>query len=142
MSTYTHILVGLDLTPESKTVLNKVEQLARQFSAQVSLVHVIEPLTFAYAGDLPIDLMDTQQVLQEHAQTKLNELVQQSPMEIASSTVVVGPTAHEIRQIANDVNADLLVVGSHGRHGIALLLGSTASDLLHGAEIDVLAVRI
>ena len=35
-----------------------------------------------------------------------------------------------------------IVVGSHGRHGLALLLGSTASGVLHGAKCDVLAVRI
>jgi len=35
-----------------------------------------------------------------------------------------------------------IVVGSHGRHGLALLLGSTANDILHGAPCDVLAVRL
>jgi universal stress protein A len=34
------------------------------------------------------------------------------------------------------------VVGSHGRHGLALLLGSTANDVLHGAPCDVLAVKL
>ena len=34
------------------------------------------------------------------------------------------------------------MVGSHGRHGLALLLGSTANDVLHGAPCDVLAVRL
>ena len=37
---------------------------------------------------------------------------------------------------------DLIVVGSHGRHGLALLLGSTANDVLHGAPCDVLAVHL
>ena len=41
-----------------------------------------------------------------------------------------------------NVPADLIVVGSHGRHGLALLLGSTANDVLHGAPCDVLAVRL
>ncbi|TNF89176.1 MAG: universal stress protein, partial [Gammaproteobacteria bacterium] len=38
--------------------------------------------------------------------------------------------------------ADVIVVGSHGRHGLALLLGSTANGVLHGATCDVLAVRV
>jgi universal stress protein A len=37
---------------------------------------------------------------------------------------------------------DLVVVGSHGRHGLSLLLGSTANGVLHGAGCDVLAVRV
>lgn len=36
----------------------------------------------------------------------------------------------------------MIVVGSHGRHGLALLLGSTANDVLHGAPCDVLAVSL
>ena len=43
---------------------------------------------------------------------------------------------------AKEQTCDLIVVGSHGRHGLALLLGSTANDVLHGAPCDVLAVRL
>ncbi len=45
-------------------------------------------------------------------------------------------------QFAKQDNIDLIVVGSHGRHGLALLLGSTANGVLHGANCDVLAVRV
>ena len=48
----------------------------------------------------------------------------------------------EIIRIAEENNVDLIVVGSHGRHGFALLLGSTANGVLHHAQCDVLAVRL
>jgi len=48
----------------------------------------------------------------------------------------------EIIKIAEENNVDLIIVGSHGRHGLALLLGSTANGVLHHAKCDVLAVRI
>jgi universal stress protein A len=48
----------------------------------------------------------------------------------------------EIHRLARELRCDLVVVGSHGRHGLALLLGSTANDVLHGAQCDVLAVRL
>ncbi len=48
----------------------------------------------------------------------------------------------EIHRVAEELGADLIVVGSHGRHGLALLLGSTANGVLHGATTDVLAVRV
>ncbi|MCV6604433.1 MAG: universal stress protein, partial [Porticoccaceae bacterium] len=50
--------------------------------------------------------------------------------------------AHELHRYAEENQVDLIVVGSHGRHGLALLLGSTANGVIHGAGCDVLAVRI
>ena len=44
--------------------------------------------------------------------------------------------------MAEELGTDLIVVGSHGRHGLALLMGSTANGVLHGANCDVLAVRV
>ena len=142
MSQYTHLLIGLDLSSESTSVLQKAVSLAKILTAKVSLIHVIEPLTFAYAGDLPVDLLNTQQVLEEHSRKKLQELAHSSAAEVAFCDVTIGPTGQEMRDKAKEIGADLIVVGSHGRHGFALLLGSTASELLHGAECDVLAIRI
>lgn len=53
-----------------------------------------------------------------------------------------GHAPTQILRLAKDTGADLIVVGSHGRHGLRLLLGSTANAVLHGAECDVLAVRV
>jgi universal stress protein A len=44
--------------------------------------------------------------------------------------------------MANEKNIDLIVIGTHGRSGIKLLLGSTANSVLHGVKQDVLAVRV
>lgn len=143
MGLYKHILVGLDLSEqESNIVLNKAQDLAKQNHAELSLVHVIEPLTFAYAGDLPVDLTNTQEVVRQHATETLNELVATMELTPKSCKTIIGQTATELRQMAADTGADLIVVGSHGRHGFALLLGSTASGVIHGAQCDVLAVRI
>jgi len=64
--------------------------------------------------------------------------------EITSSQchLVYGQPRQEIHRLADEQDCDLIVVGSHGRHGLALLLGSTANDVLHGAPCDVLAVRL
>ncbi|MEW8014407.1 MAG: universal stress protein, partial [Candidatus Sedimenticola endophacoides] len=56
--------------------------------------------------------------------------------------VEVGVPKREIVRVAQEHGADLIVLGSHGRHGLQLLLGSTASGVLHLAGCDVLAVRI
>jgi universal stress protein A len=54
----------------------------------------------------------------------------------------LGSPKLEIVRIAEENDVDLIVVGSHGRHGFALLLGSTANGVLHHATCDVLAVRL
>lgn len=54
----------------------------------------------------------------------------------------MGSPKTEIIRVATENQVDLIVVGSHGRHGLALLLGSTANGVLHHAPCDVLAVRL
>lgn len=143
MSTYKHILVGLDLShEESQKVINKAATLARSNQAKLSVVHVIEPLTFAYAGDIPIDLSSTQMAMQEHAEKQMSAFTTGLDYPLTYTKVITGQTASEMRQLADEIGADLIAVGSHGRHGLALLLGSTASDLIHGARCDVLAIRV
>ena len=56
--------------------------------------------------------------------------------------MVWGVPGQEIVRIAEQEHIDLIVVGSHGRHGLALLLGSTANSVLHHAGCDVMAVRL
>lgn len=143
MTTYKHILVGLDLSPEeSKRVLHKAEALAQLCGADISLIHVIEPVTFAYAGDMPMDLGETQMALEDSANKRLAQFATELSPKVRLCKVVMGQTAAELRETAAELAADLIVVGSHGRHGLALLLGSTASDVLHGAKCDVLAIRV
>ncbi|MEH6626246.1 MAG: universal stress protein [Motiliproteus sp.] len=139
---YQHILLAVDLTEESIQVAEKAVTLAGQNACSLSLVHVIEPLSFAYGGDVPMDLSAIQEQLDEHAQQRLNSFCEQLNYEVEKLYVVSGHTESEIHRIANQDNIDLIVVGSHGRHGLALLLGSTANGVLHGASCDVLAVRV
>ena len=54
----------------------------------------------------------------------------------------IGYVKKAVIELAKKIHADLIVIGSHGRHGVQLLLGSTANAILHTADCDVLAVRI
>lgn len=139
---YRHIIVGLDLSEESPQVLDKAVALARACGAQLSAAHVIEPITFAYGGDMPVDLSEVQEQLQIKAEQELHRLASQTNFPIQQEHVLVGQPATELHFLANQQSADLIIVGSHGRKGIALLLGSTCNSVLHGATCDVLAVRV
>ncbi|MFD1217784.1 MULTISPECIES: universal stress protein [Microbulbifer] len=142
MAGYKHILVGLDLSEESSQVLDRAAQLASDSGASMSLAHIIEPLTFAYGGDIPMDLSEVQEQLQNQAKEQLRKAAQNLNIPAEQQHVLLGQPATEIHRLAEESACDLIVIGSHGRHGLALLLGSTANGVLHGAGCDVLAVRV
>jgi len=140
---YQHILIAVDLSEECTPVLQRAEEIARNTKARLSIVHIIEPMAMAFGGDVPMDLTLIQQQQFEQAKTSLAKLAEQYP-DISEDQrhLIFGQPRQEIHRLATEHGCDLIVVGSHGRHGLALLLGSTANDVLHGAPCDVLAVRL
>lgn len=142
MHTYGKIIVALDLSPESEQLKDKACAIANANDAELYLVHVIEPLSFAYGGDVPMDLSTIQEQLDQHAKEKLISYGERLEYPVTDSFVITGHTETEVHRLAEKLSADLVIVGSHGRHGLALLLGSTANGILHGATCDVLAVRV
>ena len=142
MSAYKHILIGLDLSPESQEVVDRVKFLFSHGDTKISICHVLEPLAFTYGGDILIDLSDVQTQLQDQAATRLSTLAAQLNISEDNQHIILGHPAQEMHNMAESQHMDLIIVGSHGRHGLALVFGSTSSSVLHGASCDVLAVRI
>ena len=142
MATYSHLLIGLDLSPESQQVVDRVKQLFTDHDLKISICHILEPLAFTYGGDIPVDLSDVQVQLEDQARTRLAALAEQLAIPEEDQHIVLGQPANEMRRMAKEEDVDLIIVGSHGRHGLALIFGSTSNSVLHGAPCDVLAVRI
>jgi len=142
MSEYKKIMLAVDLTEESKVVSDRALALVKAYDAELHLVHVIEPLSLAYGGDVPMDLSSVQEQIQEQAKSHLSEFAAGLGVAKENQHLIFGRPESEIQRVADEADADLIVVGSHGRHGLALLLGSTANGVLHGALCDVLAVRV
>jgi universal stress protein A len=142
MSSYRHILIGLDLSAQSTQIIDRVNQLFGGTTCQVSLCHIIEPITLAYGTDIPIDLTEVRSQLYHNAMQALDTLTQSVMLEDSQQHVLVGDPAHEMHRLAEELAADLIVVGTHGRHGLSLLFGSTSTRVLHGTGCDILAVRI
>lgn len=139
---YNKILLAVDLTDESIKVANKAAALCQATGAELIILHVIESLNYAYGGDVPIDITDIQTQLQETAKERIAILETQLDTPFKESCITQGGIESEIHRIAEEKKADLIIVGSHCRHGLALLLGSTANGVLHGAPCDVLAVKV
>lgn len=142
MTQYSRILVAIDLTEEAPQVLKKAKVLAEAFNAELMLAHVVEPVGYAYGGDIPMDLTELQEQLDKAAKAQLEAYGKEYGVPPERQIASVGRPESEIHRLCEEKQVDLVVVGSHGRHGFQLLLGSTANGVLHGAECDVLAVRI
>ncbi|HEU5280700.1 MAG TPA: universal stress protein [Gammaproteobacteria bacterium] len=137
---YKHILFATDLTEDTTYLIEKVKALRALTNADLSLIHVVEPLpgySYAYLG-----IEDIEGQLISEARQSIDALAQQLTVAKDHVHVDVGPTKTKILDTADQVSADLIVCGSHGRHGLSLLLGSTANAILHGAKCDVLTVRL
>lgn len=142
MSTYKRMLVAIDLTEEAPQVLDKAKAMSEAHGSELVLVHVVEPVGYAYGGDIPMDLTELQDQLDTAAREQLTAYGSQYGVNTANQIVTVGRPESEIHRLVKEQQADLVIVGSHGRKGFQLLLGSTANGVLHGTECDVLAIRI
>lgn len=140
---YQHILVAVDLTEECDPVMHRAQKIAASSGANLSVVHIVEPMAMAFGGDVPMDLSMLQQQQFDQARERLDKFSGKYPdLSAEHRHLAYGQPRQEIHRLAEEQQCDLIVVGSHGRHGLALLLGSTANDVLHSAPCDVLAVRL
>ena len=142
MSDYAKILVAVDLSEDSNRILQRARAVASGADAELHIIHVIEPLSFAYGGDIPMDFSGIQDEIYQQATAQLQRFAESHGVDEAHRHIVMGRPEVEIHSLAEELKADLIVVGSHGRHGLALIMGSTANGVLHGAKRDVLAVRV
>jgi universal stress protein A len=146
MRTYKNLLAAIDLTEEAPEILDAAHQMALLHGAGLSVITVIRPLTYAYTGmetaTMGQAVMNFEVEAQAVAKRRLAELC--APVNVPEERchIVFGSPAQEIKAHARAMKADLIVVGSHGRRGLGLLLGSTANGVLHGADCDVLTIRI
>jgi universal stress protein A len=143
MGTYHHVLFATDFSPESEVAGRKAAEIAALAGARLSLLHVVEYSAMEYAGEIPIpENIDLDQRRIELAHAQITELARRLGVAEAPTFVELGAPKHEIVRVAKEQSVDLVVVGSYGRHGLQLLLGSTANGVLHLAACDVLAVRV
>jgi universal stress protein A len=142
---YQHILLATELSDDSRLVEDQAAKLQKLSGAKLSVIHIVEPiLSVAAVGEIaiPVDYYETEESLIAAAKKLIQPVIKRLDIPEANSVIGVGRVSYEILLYAEKKNVDLIVTGSHGRHGLQLLLGSTANAILHGAKCDVLAVRL
>ena len=144
MSDYQHVLLAVDYTKHSVYVAEKARVLANKYQAKLSVIHVLDNIPMPdtnYGTVIALDQISADELL-EAEKIKFMELGDQLAIDVVNRWMVWGIPTQEIINIADQEQVDLIIMGSHGRHGLALLLGSTANSVLHHAKCDVMAVRL
>ena len=141
MPTYQHILLATDLSAASDAAAERAKELVGFYKAKLTVINVVDYVPPAYVSvELPRELA-SEEYLVGRARGMLTEWLARHDLDGAQAQVAAGQPTHAIVDAAKAAAADLIVLGSHGAHGLDLLLGSTANGVLHRAPCDVLAVR-
>jgi universal stress protein A len=143
MAIYQNILLAVDLHPTcDELVTQRAMDVAKQNNAKLTVVHAIEHINAYGVAQAYPTVIDLEEQMVTEAKESLAKLAAKFNIPPAQQVIEVGSPKVVILDHAAKVKADLIIVGSHGRHGIGLLLGSTANAVLHHAHCDVLAVCI
>ncbi|MEQ8954751.1 MAG: universal stress protein [Gammaproteobacteria bacterium] len=139
---YKKILVAIDLSNDSQKVIDRAKEIAED-NDKLHLVHVVEPVAAAYSMDIyAVNINELQQEAITFAEQRLEKLAEESGLKKDQVHTLLGAPGPEIRNLAAELTADAIVIGSHGHSGWKILLGSTAIKVLHGSTSDVLTVHV
>jgi nucleotide-binding universal stress UspA family protein len=146
---YKHILVAVDGSDTSNLALREAMKLAKEQQAALRLVHVVDETPAYMTTDTPYFLADYQKAMREVGQKVLATCAataRQAGVEVDTKFVILEVLAQRICDAINEEAkhwpADLIVIGTHGRHGFNhLLLGSVAEGVIRLAVKPVLVIR-
>ncbi|MFK8068566.1 MAG: universal stress protein [Gammaproteobacteria bacterium] len=141
---YQHILVATDFSHYSENALQRAQKIARHDNSHLSIVHSIEPLNY-YGDSYMLSAIPTYDENYEkqifESITKQMQLLKKRFNALGANTEILWGTAGStILNYAEAQNVDLIVMGSHGRRGLAKLIGSTTNGVVNNARCDVLSV--
>lgn len=139
------ILVPIDFSDYSKNALNYAADFAKLFKAEVTLIYVVEPVIYPpdfSMGQIAVPTVDIE--LDKRAKEELENLAQkQIPRELKTKIIVkTGKPFIEIIETAAEIEADLIIIATHGHSGVEhILFGSTAEKVVRKAPCPVLTLR-
>ena len=144
---YKHILIPVDDSPISYAAVEHAEKLAKAFGSKVTVMSVIALDPFTGVDFYKIAPAVTQYILEaeKNAEGRLKDIqdtLTHHGLSVDTKIIREIPTATGILNIADEINADLIVMGSHGRTGLKkFILGSVAQEVRTICPIPVLIVK-
>ena len=139
---FEHIIVPIDFSDCSRDALESGIQIAKDFNASLTLLHVLEPVS--YGNDFTLGHTAEQGQLDERIDSQLRVCLSaiQSAGVSVREVIRGGVPTDSILEVVHASACDLIVMGAHGRRGIAhLMMGSVAEAVLRRASCPVLAMK-
>jgi universal stress protein A len=142
MAGYRKILVAVDLSEDSDIIAGRAQAIAACYDSQLVFLHVVEFVPVEPMGETLLPAVQIEEELMQRARMRLRELTERLDLGSCECLVEAGNIKAEILRVAQEQAADLIVLGSRERHGLAILLNFTEDAVLHSAPCDVMAVRL
>ncbi|MDR0218910.1 MAG: universal stress protein UspA [Enterobacteriaceae bacterium] len=137
---YKHILVAVDLSPESRVLVDKAVSLARPYNAKVSLIHVDVNYSDLYTGLIDVNLGDMQERIADETRNSLKELSANSNYEIQETLSGSGDLGQVLVDAIKQYDMDLVVCGHHQDFWSKLM--SSARQLINTVHVDMLIIPL
>ncbi|AOY95030.1 universal stress protein UspA [Cupriavidus sp. USMAA2-4] len=142
------ILVAIDDSSCARKALQQAVSLAASTQARLEILHVVDygylkyDLGYVDAGALGPQLVVAGEELLRDAAAAADAAGVSCGVHLVNDVLTLGDIPSAVRQAASECKADMIVIGTHGRHGLRrLLLGSVAESLARECEVPVLLVR-
>lgn len=140
------ILYPTDFSEPSKVALEYAAELARQFGAELEILHVMFDETQVVSFYLPqVTMQSLSTDIETGSAKQLDDFIQSQPSLKGvnyTTKLIKGTPFIEITKHAKDTAADMIVIGTHGRTGLDhVLFGSTAEKVVRKAPCPVFTVR-
>jgi universal stress protein A len=137
---YKHILVALDLSDESKLLIDKAVSLAKPLDAELSFIHIDVNYTELYTGLIDVNLAENQNKTMEASLAQLQAFADYASYPVKHSLVGSGDLSNELTDTIEEFNIDLVVCGHHQDFWSKLL--SSTRQLINTSPVDLLVVPI
>ncbi len=140
---YKHIVLATDFSPYSERAAIRAGELAKQYGARLSVLNIVEDVAVYAEGYDPIQAnIELDEELKSIAEVNIRSFAQRTGLgKEAVLEVQWGSPKWAISSWAQENEADLVILGTHGRHGFGRLLGSVSNSVMHQAHCDVLVVK-
>ena len=140
------VLLPTDFSDSAKHAFSYGVSFAREYKAELVLLHVVENLTVGYASDLfPVPMAEVFQEISGYAKAELAKLAEEARQKgvVVSELVAQGKPSAEIIRYAAENEIDMIVLGTHGKGMLdQALFGSTTERVVRRAPCPVLSVRM
>jgi universal stress protein A len=149
MKAYAHILVPVDFTRISNSIVSRANELAGFYQARLTMLNVLGDvpvgnIAFGGVDKLPVPA-DLKQKQVETATDKMRQLAVSLGLSadvVLETVYATGKASEAIIQFVRDNAVDLVVVGNSGKKSVLGFMGSTAEATLKGVPCDVMALRM